>query len=151
MGSMNFVGTLISGYLTGRADPGKRLACDDTVRGGSLLLLPLVTDLGLGGLTVCAVLFGLDDIATVPPTIALGADVFGRRNVGTIYGWVICAHQLGAAAAAYLGGAVHDALGDYPEAYLAAGLLAVLSGLMALRIDRSPLAESKVAPAGAST
>jgi MFS family permease len=141
MGSMNFVGTLFSGWLTDRADPRKLLACYYTFRGVSLFLLPLVTDLGLSGLTVFAIVFGLDYIATVPPTIALCADLFGRRNVGTIYGWVFCSHQLGAAVAAYLGGVAHDVLGDYTLAFLASGALAVLGGLMALRIDRTPLPE----------
>ncbi len=150
MGAMNFAGTLVSGFLTDRVDPRKLLACYYTFRGVSLFLLPLVTDLGIGGLTVFAVVFGLDYIATVPPTIALCADIFGRRNVGTIYGWVFCAHQIGAALMAYAGGAAQDALGSYTLAFVGSGALAVLGGLMALRIDRRPLPDETLVAAQAA-
>src|SRR5829696_7958877 len=73
-------------------------------QGLSLLLLPFVTE--FAGLTVFAVFFGLDYIATVPPTVALVADRFGRANVGAIFGWVFFGHQIGAALASYLGGVV---------------------------------------------
>jgi MFS family permease len=139
MGSMNFVGTLFSGWLTDRYDPRKLLAVYYSLRGVSLFILPFVTE--FSGLTIFAIIFGLDYIATVPPTIALCADVFGRVNVGTIYGFVFCAHQFGAAIAAQAGGVVHDVLGDYNAAFLSAGALAVIGGLMALRIDRTPLPE----------
>lgn len=136
MGAMNFVGVLISGYFTDRVDPRKLLAIFYTFRGVSLFLLPSMTDLGLTGLTVFAVIFGLDYISTVPPTIALCADIFGRRNVGTIYGWVFGAHQLGAAILAYLGGVMYDSLGNYTLAFIGSGVLALFGGLMALRIPR---------------
>ncbi|MCC6790251.1 MAG: MFS transporter [Thermomicrobiales bacterium] len=136
MGAMNFVGVLISGFFTDRVDPRKLLAIFYTFRGVSLFLLPSMTDLGLTGLTVFAVIFGLDYISTVPPTIALCADIFGRRNVGTIYGWVFGAHQLGAAILAYLGGVMYDSLGNYTLAFIGSGVLALFGGLMALRIPR---------------
>lgn len=136
MGAMNFVGVLISGWLTDRHDPRKLLAFFYTFRGVSLFLLPSMTDLGFTGLTVFAVIFGLDYISTVPPTIALCADIFGRRNVGTIYGWVFGAHQLGAAILAYLGGVMYDWLGNYTLAFIGSGVLALFGGLMALRIPR---------------
>ncbi len=142
MGAMNFVGTLGSGWLTDRYDPRKLLAIYYTFRGISLLFLPFVTEpLGLGAF---AILFGLDYIATVPPTTALVADNFGRRNVGTVYGWVFCAHQIGAALAAWGGGMTRDALGSYGTAFLIAGALAVAGAMMALQIQRG----AKVAPAG---
>lgn len=150
MGAMNFVGVILSGWLSDRIDPRKLLACYYTFRGVSLFLLPMVTGLGLPGLTIFAIVFGLDYIATVPPTVALCADLFGRRNVGLIYGWVFCAHQLGAAGAAYLGGYAHDVLGDYTLAFIAAGTLAVLGALMALRIDRTPIAEPPLVIEGVS-
>lgn len=148
MGAMNFVGVLISGYFTDRVDPRKLLALFYTFRGVSLFLLPSMTDLGLTGLTVFAVIFGLDYISTVPPTIALCADIFGRRNVGTIYGWVFGAHQLGAAALAYLGGVMYDTLGDYTLAFISSGVLALFGGLMALRIPRDAQPDA-FAPAAA--
>ena len=135
MGAMNFIGTVASGWLTDRHDPRQLLAWYYALRGLSLLLLPFVTD--FAGLAVFAVVFGLDYIATVPPTAALVADRFGRRNVGAVFGWVFLAHQLGAALAAYGGGLSRDLLGDYRVAFLTAGVLAGMASLMALRIDRS--------------
>jgi sugar phosphate permease len=134
MGAMNFVGTIASGWLTDRYDPRKLLAIYYTGRGLSLLLLPFV--ISFEGLTVFAVFFGLDYIATVPPTVALVADRFGRANVGTVFGWVFFSHQLGAAIASYLGGVVRDTLGDYTLAFLAAGVLAVVGAFMALGVTR---------------
>ena len=136
MGAMNFVGTLASGWLTDRYDPRKLLAIYYSLRGLSLLLLPFVTE--FAGLTVFAVFFGLDYIATVPPTVALVADRFGRANVGAIFGWVFFGHQIGAALASYLGGLVRVSLGDYTAAFLGAGLLAILASLMVLVIRREP-------------
>lgn len=143
MGMFNFAGTIASGWLTDRIDPRKLLAIYYSFRGLSLLLLPFVTD--PLGLTVFAVLFGLDYIATVPPTTALVADRFGRRNVGTVYGWVFCAHMLGAAMASWLGGVARDALGAYTLAFLAAGVIAIAAGGLSLTIRRTP----KVQLAGA--
>jgi sugar phosphate permease len=149
MGAMNFAGTITSGWLTDRYDPRKLLATYYLLRGCSLFLLPFVS--GFEGLVIFAVVFGLDYIATVPPTVALTADIFGRRHVGTVYGWVFAAHQIGAASAAYLGGLARDAFGDYTAAFLAAGAMAVLGGLLALRIDReaSVAGEPSVAAAAA--
>ncbi len=134
MGGMNVVGTLASGVLTDRYDRRVLLACYYSFRGLSLFLLPFIP--GGAGLAVFAVLFGLDYIATVPPTAALAADIFGRRHVGVVFGWIFCAHQIGAAAASYFGGLARTTLGDYTLAFLVGGGLAVCGGLMALRIDR---------------
>jgi predicted MFS family arabinose efflux permease len=136
MGAMNFVGTLASGWLTDRYDPRKLLAIYYSLRGLSLLLLPFVTE--FAGLTLFAVFFGLDYIATVPPTAALVADRFGRANVGAIFGWVFFGHQIGAALASYLGGVVRVSLGDYTAAFLGAGILAILASLMVLVIRPEP-------------
>src|SRR5215207_2666689 len=144
MGAMNFVGTLASGWLTDRFDPRKLLAVYYSGRGLSLLLLPFVTD--FGGLAVFAVFFGLDYIATVPPTVALVADRFGRAHVGAVFGWVFFGHQLGAALASYLGGVARDSFGDYQLAFLTAGVLAVMGALLTLGVGRQP----SPAQAGAS-
>jgi sugar phosphate permease len=146
MGTMNFVGTIASGWLTDRYNPRKLLACYYGFRGLSLLLLPFVSS--VGGLAVFAILFGLDYIATVPPTTALVADIFGRKNVGTVFGWVFCAHQIGAALAAWLGGVARDMTGDYGPAFLAAGALAITAALLSLRIGRAPAAP-QAEPVGA--
>lgn len=135
MGAFNFVGTLASGVLTDRFDPRRLLTVYYAFRGLSLFVLPFVTsDVGL---IVFAVLFGLDYIATVPPTVALVADKFGRANVGTVYGWVFCAHQVGAAAAAWLAGLSRDALGSYGTAFVVAAFVSGAAGLLALGIRRS--------------
>jgi len=136
MGAMNFVGTIASGWLTDKYDPRKLLCIYYGFRGLSLFLLPYVT--GPVGLAAFAIMFGLDYIATVPPTTALVADTFGRRNVGTVYGWVFCAHQVGAALAAWLGGVTRDMLGDYMVAFLVAGTIAMLAALLSLRIRYTP-------------
>ena len=151
MGAMNFVGTLVSGVLTDRFDPRKLLACYYTFRGLSLVALPFFDS--FAGLAIFAVFFGLDYIATVPPTAALVADIFGRRHVGVVFGWVFAAHQIGAAAAASFGGLMRTTLGAYTLAFLAGGGVALLGGIMALRIDRGaaarrPALAPEPAPAG---
>jgi predicted MFS family arabinose efflux permease len=138
MGAMNFVGTIASGWLTDRYNPRLLLACYYGFRGLSLLVLPFATN--LGGLAVFAIVFGLDYIATVPPTTALVADIFGRKNVGVVFGWVFCAHQIGAALAAWLGGMARDLTGNYGVAFIAAAALAMTAALLSLRIGRAPAA-----------
>jgi predicted MFS family arabinose efflux permease len=136
MGVFNFIGTIGSGLLTDRVDPRKLLLGYYAFRGVSLLFLPFVHDsLSIGAF---AVLFGLDYIATVPPTIALCADLFGARNAGVVYGWVFAAHQVGAAGAAWAAGAARDGLGDYDAAFLSAGLIAIAAGVAASTISRTP-------------
>jgi predicted MFS family arabinose efflux permease len=134
MGMFNFVGTIASGWLTDRYDPRKLLGIYYAFRGLSLILLPFVS--GTFGLTVFAVMFGLDYIATVPPTIKLCADSFGRKNVGTVYGWVFCAHQVGAAVASWFGGFAYDQLGNYVIAFVLAGVVGICAALLALQINR---------------
>ena len=136
MGAMNFVGTIASGWLTDKYDPRKVLCIYYGFRGLSLCLLPYVS--GVFGLSVFAIMFGLDYIATVPPTTALVADTFGRRNVGTVYGWVFCSHQVGAALAAWLGGVTRDMFGDYLLAFLVAGAIAMIAALLSLQIRHTP-------------
>ena len=112
-------------------------------RGLSLFLLPFVTS--IQGLAIFAFFFGLDYIATVPPTVSLAADSFGRRNIGTVFGWIFASHMIGAALAAWLGGIARDTLGDYHLAFLTAGAIAIIGGLMALGIKREERLE--VSPA----
>ena len=105
----------------------------DLVR--SLLFLPALhssTDI-----VIFSVLFGLDYIATVPPTVALVADVFGRNNVGIVYGWVYAAHMLGAAILAQVAALIRDGTGTYTLAYVTAGWMAVAAGVVILAMRRS--------------
>jgi sugar phosphate permease len=134
MGAFNFVGTIASGWLTDRYDPRRLLMTYYGFRGLSLLLLPFVHD--VAGLSVFAVMFGLDYIATVPPTTALVADTFGRRNVGVVYGWVFASHQLGAALAGWLAAVARERFGDYGLAFLVAGSIAIAAALLSLGIRR---------------
>lgn len=146
MGMMNFVGTALSGWLTDRWDKRKLLAAYYFFRGVSLFLLPWVSD--FSGLAIFAVIYGLDWFATLPPTVGLIADRFGRRSVGGVYGWVFLSHQVGSAAAAYLAGAVRVWMGDYGLAFLAAGTLAVVAAGLSLRVSREPALVATPAPAG---
>jgi MFS family permease len=134
MGVFNFVGTIASGWLTDRYDPRKLLLIYYTFRGLSLLFLPFVHDTMTIG--VFAILFGLDYIATVPPTVALAADRFGAHNVGVVYGWVFAAHMVGAAIAAWVAGVVRESVGDYAAAFVAAGWIAIVAGFAAMMIRR---------------
>ena len=88
------------------------------------------------GVLAFSVLFGLDYIATVPPTVALCADRFGRRNVGIVYGWVFASHMFGAAISAWVAGVVRENVGDYAGAFVAAGWIAIIAGFAALAIRR---------------
>jgi MFS family permease len=135
MGAMNVVGTMFSGYLTDRFNPRRLLAMYYGLRALSLVLLPLVSD--VTGLMLFAILFGLDYIATVPPTAALTSDRFGKRAFGSIFGWINFSHQVGAAAAAFGGGVVRVWFGDYQVAILAAGALGFIAAALSLRIATS--------------
>jgi MFS family permease len=143
IGAMNVVGTLTSGYLTDRFNPRYLLATYYGLRAASLALLPFVHD--LVGLWVFAVIFGLDYIATVPPTVALTADRFGKLSLGAIYGWIFFSHQLGSAAASWGGGLVRVWFGDYQIAFLAAATLGFVTAGLCLRIATG----SRRAPAAA--
>jgi sugar phosphate permease len=134
MGVFNFIGTIASGWLTDRFDPRRLLLIYYGFRGVSLLFLPFVHDTMT--IAAFAVLFGLDYIATVPPTVALVADRFGQHNVGVVYGWVFASHMVGAAVAAWVAGIVRENVGDYAAAFVAAGWIAIVAGFAALAIRR---------------
>jgi sugar phosphate permease len=147
MGVMNFAGTIAAGWLTDRHDPRLLLAWYYTMRALLLFLLPFMTH--PLGLAVFAVLFGLGNIATIPPTVTLAADIFGRRNIGTVFGWIFAAHMFGAAAAAWLSGVARDSLGDYQAAFITGSALALAGGLMVLRIDRAAQRAPETIPSAA--
>lgn len=107
----------------------------DVFRGLRLLYLPTIHD-GLK-ITGFAILFGLDYLAMVPPTIALAADAFGKRNVGIVYGWIIAARAFGAAIAGFVAGVTRDIVGDHAIAIIVAGWMAVAAGVVALTIRRA--------------
>lgn len=134
MGAMNLVGTIVSGWLTDRVDPRKLLACIYVLRGSALFALPFVSD--FTALAAFAIVYGLDVIATVPPTAALAGRFFGSRNAGTVFGWVLFTHQIGAAVAAYAAGWMRVYLGDYQLAFLLGGLTALAGAAVSLSIGR---------------
>ena len=134
IGIFDLVGTLCSGWLTDRYDPRWLLFWYYGLRGLSLLALPYVIGSTHLGLIAFVVFYGLDWVATVPPTVALTAGAFGRERVGVVFGWIFGAHQLGAAVAAWGAGAARTWLGDYQSAFVTAGLLSLVASGLVIRI-----------------
>jgi MFS family permease len=136
MGGLNIVGTIFSGWMIDRVQPQRWLALVYALRGVSLLVLPFVQD--VSGFFVFAVIYGLDWFATVPPSMAITADTFGRENVGKVYGWIFMSHQIGAAIMASSAGALRTWLGDYQFAFLSGGVIAMIAAGLALQIKTKP-------------
>jgi sugar phosphate permease len=136
MGICDFLGTTLSGWLSDRWNNNWLLAWYYGLRGLSLMFLPFAFGPSFVGLSVFAVFYGLDWIATVPPTVRLTANAFGAENVGLMYGWIAAAHQLGAATAAFVAGAIRTDLGDYLAAFMLAGMLCLVAAVMVLFIGR---------------
>jgi sugar phosphate permease len=137
IGVFDLVGTLCSGWLTDRYDPRWLLFWYYGLRGLSLLALPFVIGSENLGMVAFVVFYGLDWVATVPPTVAITAQTFGRERVGVTFGWIFGAHQLGAACAAWGAGAARTWLGDYQSAFIIGGLLSLLASGMVIRIVRA--------------
>ena len=135
LGLFDIFGTLGSGWLTDRVDPRYLLACYYALRGVAVMALPFAFGSGYA-LVAFAVLYGLDWVATVPPTVALTADTFGRERVGIVFGWIFASHQLGAACAAWAAGASRQWLGTYDYAFVSGGALCLLAAALSLRIGR---------------
>ena len=133
MGIFNMVGTTGSGWLSDRVDNRVLLAIYYSLRGLSLLFLPF-SFVSFYGLSLFALFYGLDWIATVPPTVRLIANSFGKEKAGIIYGWGFTSHQLGSAAAAYFAGLMRADLGSYLEAFILSGLLCFAAALMVMFI-----------------
>jgi sugar phosphate permease len=135
MGAFDLFGTTLSGYLSDRYDNRKLLFWYYGLRGLSLFWLPFST-FTFYGLSMFAMFYGLDWIATVPPTVKLAAQEFGKERAGMIFGWVFAAHQLGAATAAYGAGLTRTLLLTYNPALFTAGAACLLAALAALMIRR---------------
>jgi sugar phosphate permease len=101
------------------------------------------------GLSIFAIFYGLDWIATVPPAVRLTANAFGAANAGMMFGWIMIAHQLGSATAAYGAGIVRTEFDNYTGAFLASGLLCLLASLIVLRIGVTPRGIRRAASAAA--
>ena len=136
IGVFDVVGTLFSGWLTDRIDPRKLLFFYYLLRGISLFLLPSILFSTIHPTTLVFVIFyGLDWVATVPPTILLCRQVLGPERGTIIYGWVFAAHQIGGSIAALGAGIARVKFGDYALAFYASGLACVLVSFLVLRIS----------------
>jgi len=137
IGLFDIVGSTASGWLTDRYDPRWLLFWYYGLRGLSLLALPVLFTTAEPTLVLFAVFYGLDWVATVPPTIALTASTFGAATSGVLFAWIFGAHQLGAAVAAQGAGTIRTLAGDYDWAFYGAGVMAIVAAVMAIAISRA--------------
>ncbi|TFW14915.1 MFS transporter [Duganella callida] len=144
MGAFDLVGTIGSGWLSDRYDNRKLLLMYYGLRGLSLLWLPY-SEFTLYGLSLFAMFYGLDWIATVPPTVRLTGASFGKEKAGMVFGWIFSAHQLGAAVAAFGAGRIRTLLLTYNPALFAAGAACLIAAAMVLMI-RKPATSAAAAP-----
>lgn len=134
MGATDIFGTILSGWLCDRFDKGRLLTIYYGLRGLSLMGLLFVDS--IEQMLLFSMVYGLNWLSTVPATSALTADLFGKNNVGVVFGWICCAHQIGAVLASYSAGYVHSIQGSYRLAFLCASLFALLAVLMVVKIRK---------------
>ncbi|MFE1337958.1 MFS transporter [Streptomyces sp. NPDC058733] len=140
IGVFDVVGTIASGWFTDRFEPRRLLAVYYALRGVSLLFLPMLMAPSVHPpMLFFIVFYGLDWVATVPPTLALCREQYGEDSA-IVFGWVLASHQVGAAAVAWLGGLARDVFGTYDMVWYASGALCAAAALMALVIRRQPRA-----------
>lgn len=145
VGVFDIVGTVASGWLSDRVDPRYLLLVYYGLRGLSLLAVPALLGPHVDPpLMFFVVFYGLDWVATVPPTVALCREHFGLARSGVVFGWVFAAHMVGAAVAAAFAGTVREATGTYTPAWWTAGVLCLVAAAACLSVRRSPA----TAPAG---
>lgn len=128
IGVFDLIGTIGSGWLSDRFDNRWLLAWYYGFRGLSLIWLPF-SGFSLFGLSMFAILFGLDFVATVPPSVRLTAEEFGPERAPVVFGWSFAAHQLGAGAMSFAAGYSRDALATYLPAFLVAGGLCIVAAM----------------------
>ena len=147
VGVFDIVGTVASGWLTDRIDPRWLLLAYYSFRGVGLLLLPwLLADTVHPSMVVFIVVYGLDWVATVPPTVVLCRRLFGDQGT-IVFGWVFASHQLGAAAAALTAGIIRDSFGAYTYAWFGGAALCALAAVLSIGQRR----QRDVRPATADT
>jgi len=134
MGVLDLIGTTMSGWLSDRFNSRVLLFWYYGLRGVALLFLPHAFGLSYFGLPVFALIYGLDWIATVPPTVRLANDVFGKLAAPIVFGWVVVGHQLGAASATMLAGYLRNSLGSYTLSSMMMGAACIVAAVMVLRI-----------------
>jgi predicted MFS family arabinose efflux permease len=136
MGVFDLIGTTFSGYLTDRYNPRILLFWYYGLRGLSLAILPF-TNFDIVSLSIFAVFYGLDWVATVPPTVTLTNEVFGKKDAPVMISWIVAGHQLGGALAALGAGETRYLAGSYVPAFLASGVACLMAALLVLRIARA--------------
>ncbi|HEX7928012.1 MAG TPA: MFS transporter, partial [bacterium] len=147
MGIFDLIGTTLSGWLSDRWNNRYLLFWYYGLRGLSLMYLPFALDnVFFIGISVFAVFYGLDWIATVPPTVRLTADVFGKEDGGIMVGWVVAMHQVGAGVAAFGAGRSRTLFGVYDQAFVVAGARCIVAALLALRIGMGRKPAAPIAP-----
>jgi sugar phosphate permease len=137
MGIFDFFGTIMSGWLSDRYDNRWLLFWYYGLRGLSLVFLPF-SDFSFYGLSLFAIFYGLDWIATVPPTVRLTAQRFGAERANLVFGWIFAGHQLGAGTAAFGAGLSRTLYATYLPAFFIAGTLCIFAALIVLAISRPP-------------
>lgn len=135
MGATDILGTILSGWICDRFGKRWPLAIYYGLRGLSLLLLPYVDT--TSELMVFSVFYGLNWLSTVPATSALTADLFGKQNIGVVFGWISFAHQVGAAIASFGAGYLHQIVGDYNLAFIFSGLFAIVAASLIFFINEN--------------
>jgi MFS family permease len=138
MGVFDLIGTTASGWLTDRYNARILLFWYYGLRGLSLMVLPF-SDFDVVSLSLFAAFYGLDWVATVPPTVALTTEVFGKRDAPVIVSWIFCGHQIGGAVAALGAGVMRAETGSYLSAFVASGAACLIASLLVLRITRRPV------------
>lgn len=137
VGVFDIAGTIASGWLTDKFDPRKLLVAYYAFRGVGLLLLPwLLSDSVHPSMVLFIVIYGLDWVATVPPTATLCREIFGERGT-IVFGWVFAAHQLGAAAAAFGAGLIRDVFGDYTFAWWGGAAMCIIAAVLSISVKRT--------------
>jgi predicted MFS family arabinose efflux permease len=137
VGVFDVIGTLFSGWLTDKYDPRKLLFFYYGLRGLSLFLLPSILFSSVHPSTLVFVIFyGLDWVATVPPTIMLCRTILGPSRATVVYGWVFAAHQIGASVAAFGAAVLRVKLGDYASAFYISAAMCVVTAFLVLRIAK---------------
>ena len=131
-GIFALVGGTLAGWLSDRWDNRLLLFAYYGLRGLSLLYLPFAFDMSIYGLPVFSMVYGLDWIASAPPTVRLLTGVVGAERIGIMVAWITVIHQVGSASAAYLAGVLRIALGTYLEAFIISGGLLIIAAIMVL-------------------
>lgn len=141
MGLLSLVGTTGSGWLADRFDPRRLLFIYYGLRGASLIALPFL-DFSPQALSIFAILYGLDWVATVPPTVRLANQSFGEDDAPILFGWMMVGHQLGAAVAALGAGIIRQETGSYMPAFIAAGIFGLVASIAFLLAARPATAQT---------